>query len=132
MLKKEFTKLAKLHKKGWSYLAKTGADSKIGIGFDDFISLCPACEVALRATPRGEVYKDCRLCPIVKWRDSAKEPYSDYMTFCLQSASDYDQWYKSRNVEDRKKFAKIIASRRWRWLPEYEGINLNGGLCDES
>jgi hypothetical protein len=88
----------KNHKLLWNELARTGGKFKSDVierlGLPDASGFCYACE---------ECDTDCDKCPI-DWNGGD----------CANCSSPFELWDCERDIEARKKYAKIIANMKWR------------------
>jgi hypothetical protein len=98
----------KNHKLLWNELSRSGNSTKrIAIkelGLPGANNDCYACEGAGLALEGRE---NCKKCPI-SWVDGVKADYS-----CTYTGSPYNSWTGAKTARTRKKYAKIIASKRW-------------------
>lgn len=132
MTEETFRKLEAICKAEWQRLAETGDRHKRGLG--QFLNHCPACHITrlVDRLPR----QNCVLCPIDKWRTLAQEhklipraaACECFLAFPggIEIVSEYGRWDYCIDIDDRKKYAKLIAELPWSYLPEYANIKEEG------
>jgi hypothetical protein len=138
MTKKEFRQLERICKDGWTNLSRTGSDDKPEHYFIGYRNDCPACEIAKRTqiafgSHRLDIL--CQYCPAIEWRIAALKEIEDESIEMGQAAcqdhGQYGKWLNAKDIQGRKKAAKIIATQTpWEWMEEYSLVIIEPELLE--